>query len=115
MRIGRRLLWVGIAATACLACSKYPQLQDAASESRVQAGSVEWRTYNGNLAGDRFSPIRSLSPQVAPSLRRTCTYDTGRPAPGGETGPLVINGTLYFTFKDTTYAVDGVTCREKWK
>jgi alcohol dehydrogenase (cytochrome c) len=27
----------------------------------------------------------------------------------------VINGVLYFTDSNTTYAVDGVTCREKWK
>lgn len=115
MRVDHRRLWVGVAAAAALVFSKQPQLQAAPAASGTQGDSIDWRTYNANLAGDRFSPIRSLSPQVAPSLRRTCAYDTGKPAPDAETGPLVISGTIYFTDKDTTYAVDGVTCREKWK
>src|SRR5262249_29045353 len=98
-----------------LVAANQSHVQAAPDASRARGESVDWRTYNANLAGDRFSPLRSLSPQVAPSLRRTCAYDTGKPPPGAETGPLVINGTLYFTNADTTYAVDGVTCREKWK
>lgn len=115
MRVDHRISWVGVTAVAVVACYKEPQLQIAPEPSLAQGGSVDWRTYNANLAGDRFSPIQSLSPRVAPSLRRTCAYDTGKPAPGAETGPLVINGTLYFTVNDTTYAVDAVTCQEKWK
>jgi alcohol dehydrogenase (cytochrome c) len=115
MRVDRRISWVGITAVAVVACYKEPQLQIAPEVSLAQGGSVEWRTYNADLAGDRFSPISSLSPRVAPSLRRTCAFDTGKPAPGGETGPIVINGIFYFTVNDTTYAVDAVTCQEKWK
>jgi alcohol dehydrogenase (cytochrome c) len=106
---------VGVIVAAVVGCYKEPQLQIAPEASLAQGGSVDWRTYNGNLAGDRFSPIRSLSPQVAPSLRRTCVFDTGKPSPGAETGPLVINGTLYFTVNETTYAVDAVTCEQRWK
>jgi alcohol dehydrogenase (cytochrome c) len=90
-------------------------LQIAPEASLANGGSVDWRTYNANLAGDRFSPIQSLSPRVAPSLKRTCVFDTGEPAPGAETGPIVINGVLYFTHNGTTFAVDGATCREKWR
>ena len=115
MRVDHRISWVGVTAVAVVACYKEPQLQIASEASLAQGGSVDWRTYNANLAGDRFSPIQSLSPQVAPSLRRTCAYDTGKPAPGAETGPIVISGILYFTVNDTTYAVDAVTCEEKWK
>jgi alcohol dehydrogenase (cytochrome c) len=100
-----------ISAVAILGCSKQSHLQreDAAG------GSVDWRTYNASLSGERFSPIRSLSPRVAPSLGRTCVFDTGKPAPGAESGPIVIAGTIYFTNNDTTYAVDAVTCQEKWR
>jgi len=115
MRVDHRISWVGVAAVAIAGCYKEPQSQIATEASLAQGTSVDWRTYNADLAGDRFSPIRSLSPQVAPSLRRTCVFDTGKPAPGAETGPLVIGGILYFTVNETTYAVDAVTCREKWK
>lgn len=115
MRVGRRMSWVAVTAVAVVACYKEPQLQVASEQSLANGGSVDWRTYNANLAGDRFSPIQSLSPRVAPSLKRTCVFDTGEPAPGGESGPIVINGILYFTHNGTTFAVDGVTCREKWR
>lgn len=115
MRVGRRISWVAVTTVAVVACYKEAQVQIAPEASLAQAGSVDWRTYNANLAGNRFSPIQSLSPRVAPSLKRTCVFDTGQPAPGGESGPIVIDGILYFTHNATTFAVDGVTCREKWR
>jgi PQQ-dependent dehydrogenase (methanol/ethanol family) len=115
MRVDHRISWVGVVVAAVVGCYKEPQLQIASETSLAQNGSVDWRTYNANLAGERFSPIQGLSPRVAPSLRRTCVFDTGEPAPGGETGPVVINGVLYFTHNATTFAVDGATCREKWR
>jgi alcohol dehydrogenase (cytochrome c) len=115
MRVDHRISWAGVVVAAVVGCYKEPQLQIASETSLAQNGSVDWRTYNANLAGERFSPIQGLSPRVAPSLRRTCVFDTGEPAPGGETGPLVINGVLYFTHNATTFAVDGATCREKWR
>lgn len=115
MTVDRRIGWAGVVVAAVAGCYKEPQLQIAAEPSLAQGGSVDWRTYNANLAGDRFSPIQGLSPRVAPSLERTCVFDTGEPGPGGETGPIVINGVLYFTHNATTFAVDGATCREKWR
>jgi alcohol dehydrogenase (cytochrome c) len=115
MRVDHRISWVAVTAAAVVACYKEPQLQIAPEASLAQGAYVDWRTYNADLAGDRFSPIRSLSPRVAPSLGRTCVFDTGKPSPGAETGPIAVGGILYFTAKDTTFAVDGVTCREKWR
>ncbi|HEX7839422.1 MAG TPA: PQQ-binding-like beta-propeller repeat protein [Kofleriaceae bacterium] len=111
--VDNRISWIG-AAVVAVACSRPAQLQAVPAASRTQLESIDWLTYNASLTGERFSPIRSLSPRAAPLLGRTCAYDTGKPAPGAQTGPLVIDGTLYFTDKDSTYAVDGVTCREKW-
>lgn len=115
MRVDHRISWVGVIAVAVVACYKEPQLQIAPETSLAQGGFVDWRTYNADLVGDRFSPIPGLSPRVAPSLRRTCAFDTGKPGPGAESGPLVISGILYLTVNETTYAVDAVTCKEKWK
>ncbi|HEX8110946.1 MAG TPA: PQQ-binding-like beta-propeller repeat protein [Kofleriaceae bacterium] len=115
MRVGNRISWAGVVVAAVVGCYKESQLPIAPEASLAQHGSVDWRTYNANLAGERFSPIQGLSPRVAPSLRRTCVFDTGEPGPGGETGPIVINGVLYFTHNATTFAVDGATCREKWR
>ncbi len=115
MRVGNRISWAGVVVAAVVGCYQESQLPIAPEASLAQGGSVDWRTYNANLAGERFSPIQSLSPRVAPSLKRTCVFDTGEPGPGGETGPIVINGVLYFTHNATTFAVDGVTCREKWR
>src|SRR5215510_2279482 len=115
MILGNRISWMGAAVAAIVACSKQPQLQIAPGASRGLAETVNWLTYNASLTGERFSPIQGMSPEVAPSLRRTCAFDTGKSTATSETGPLVIDGTLYFTNAETTYAVDAVTCREKWK
>jgi alcohol dehydrogenase (cytochrome c) len=115
MTIDHRMSWLGIVVMAAAACSRQPPPQAAPAAYRAQAGSIDWPTYNASLTSERFSPVQSLSPQVAPSLRRTCDYDTGKADISAQTGPLEIGGTLYFTDEDTTYAVDAVTCQEKWK
>ncbi len=32
-----------------------------------------------------------------------------------QTGPLVVDGTMYFTTDERSYAIDASTCAEKWK
>ena len=83
----------------------------------AQAGfsqSVEWPSYNGDLSATRFSPISEITPGNAQTLRPACTYDTGETT-AFQSGLLMVQGVLYFTTYNTTYAVDASNCALKWK
>jgi len=83
--------------------AQIPELSDA-----------DWMTYNRNLQGDRYSPLKEITTANIKDLRPTATFDTGE-AVTFETGPIVVDGTMYFTTYQTTYAVDAVTGQLKWR
>jgi alcohol dehydrogenase (cytochrome c) len=74
----------------------------------------DWPAYNRTLAGDRFSPLTAVDRSNVSSLRQVCEYMLSEPA-SLQTGPLIIDGTLYFTTAEGSYALDAATCRERWK
>src|SRR5258708_4342402 len=76
--------------------------------------SAEWPSYNGDLTATRFSPLSEINSRNVNNLRPTCTYDTGETA-AFQSGLLMVQGVLYFTTYNTTYAVDASTCTLKWK
>lgn len=89
----------------------------ASSGIKGQSESVapgDWTTFNRTLAGDRFSPLSEINRENVPRLRPVCTY-TLPEVVALETGPLVIDGTLYFTSDLGSYAIDADTCAEKWR
>src|SRR5258707_13535091 len=72
----------------------------------------DWITFNRTLAGDRFSPLSEINRDNVARLRPVCTY-TLPEVVSLQTGPLVINGTMYFTSESGSYAIDASNCREK--
>jgi alcohol dehydrogenase (cytochrome c) len=97
-----------------------------------------WSTYNGDYSGRRFSPLAQINQSNIKNLNlawihRVNVGETpgaviggeGAPAKAGEGGstfggpsikatPLMVNGILYFTTPDNTWAVDARTGRELW-
>lgn len=86
---------------------------DSSGPARA-VGDVDWPGYNNGLAGNRFSPLRQITPANAAALRAVCTYRLGERVPM-ESGPVVIGGTLYVTTARRTYALDAATCALRWK
>jgi PQQ-dependent dehydrogenase (methanol/ethanol family) len=80
----------------------------------TQSATNDWPTYSGDLAATRFSPLAELTKANVSGLRRVCTYDTGETT-AFQTGPVVVQGVIYFTSYDTTFAIDASTCALKWK
>lgn len=82
---------------------------------RAAPDSIEdWATYNRNFSGDRFSPLTRITPGNVARLEEACSLDLGEQA-SMQSGPVVVNGTLYVTTAVNTYAVDATTCRLRWK
>lgn len=74
----------------------------------------DWATYDRDYAGDRYSPLNEIKTDNVARLQPLCTYDSGVKT-SFETGPVVVNGTLYFTTLDTTFAIDAERCKLRWK
>src|SRR5262245_29376746 len=78
------------------------------------AQTDDWTGYNRTRAGDRFSPISQINRSNVATLKQVCAYQLPE-VTSLQTGPLVINGTMYFTTDTISYAIDAATCAEKWK
>jgi len=104
-------LALGLLAAASAAAQAPPTAADVASPT-VTSG--DWVTYNGPLAGDRYSPLEQITTGNVAGLRRVCAFDAPETV-SFQSGILAVDGVLYFTAFKTTYAVDGATCQQKWK
>lgn len=79
----------------------------------------DWPSYNRDLAGTRFSPLRQISPTNVDELRQAWSYPlgpaNGAPFDGSELTPLVVDGVLYATAADRVVALRGDTGAELWR
>jgi alcohol dehydrogenase (cytochrome c) len=80
----------------------------------VQAQNMDWPLYNHDSSSTRFSPLSEITKNNAAGLRRICDYDTGESA-AFQTGPIEVQGVIYFTTYSSTFAIDASTCALKWK
>ncbi|HZJ01889.1 MAG TPA: PQQ-binding-like beta-propeller repeat protein, partial [Gemmatimonadaceae bacterium] len=85
-----------------------------ASATVGSVDSNDWPSYNRTLAGDRYSPLTSIDPSNVARLSTICSYKLPE-VTSLQTGPIVIDGSMYFTTDTISYAIDAATCAEKWK
>jgi len=85
----------------------------AALPAATIEASGDWTTYNGPLAGDRYSPLAEITVVNVAQLRQVCTFDAPEVV-NFQSGIVAVNGVLYFTLFNHTYAIDGATCKQKW-
>jgi alcohol dehydrogenase (cytochrome c) len=77
--------------------------------------SSNWLSYNRNYEGDRFSPLKQINTTNIKQLHLLHTFDFGKDVSSLQTGPLVVNGIMYFTTDTMTYAINAATGKLKWK
>jgi alcohol dehydrogenase (cytochrome c) len=99
--------WLFVAFAALAACA------EVASAAPPAVQPDDWPAYNRTLAGDRYSPLTEITPANVGQVTLRCAY-TLPEAGAFQTGPLVVNGTLYFTTFEGSYAIDASSCAEKW-
>jgi PQQ-dependent dehydrogenase (methanol/ethanol family) len=78
------------------------------------ADPADWPAYNRTLAGDRFSPLTEIDRANVSRLRRLCEY-TLPEVTSFQTGPIVVDGVMYFTTDESSYAIDASDCRLNWR
>jgi alcohol dehydrogenase (cytochrome c) len=74
---------------------------------------ADWPAYNRTLAGDRYSPLAQINTANVRKLTLHCAFTLPELA-SFQTGPLVVDGTMYFTTFEGSYAIDAASCKEKW-
>jgi quinoprotein glucose dehydrogenase len=111
-----------LAALALAACGERPpaapQVAGAASSVDFLHGA-DWPSYNRDLAGTRFSPLKQISATNVDELRQAWSYrlgaDSGPALDGSELTPLAVDGVLYVTAADRVVALRGESGAEIWR
>ena len=107
----KRRHWIlGVALTGCVGLLNACDRTEPAAPAVADA---DWPSYNRTLAADRFSPLAEIDRGNVAQLRAVCTY-TLPEVNAMQAGPIVIDGTMYFTTERGSYAIDAATCAEKW-
>jgi alcohol dehydrogenase (cytochrome c) len=75
----------------------------------------DWLTYNRTYNSDRYSPLKQITRANVKNLHLLHTFDLGKDVSSMQTGPVVINGVMYFTTDTVTYAINAITGALKWK
>ncbi len=92
----------------------------AAAPSRSQEGlqdssfGGEWLTYNNRLDGQRFSPLKEITPANAKQLGEVCRVQVDGPTTM-HAGVVVIDGVIYTNTGRETVAIDATNCAVRWK
>src|SRR5690349_9532829 len=89
-------------------------LSGAVAPALAQTTAGDWPGYNRTLTGERFSPLKSITPANVAGMRQICVHDLGGQA-NLQTGPIVAGGLLVVTTAFDTVALDAATCAEKWR
>lgn len=73
-----------------------------------------WPSYNGNMSGNRFSPLQQISTANVQQLAPQWIFQIpGAPRPLQVT-PVVVDGVMYATTVNEVYALDARSGREIW-
>ena len=74
----------------------------------------QWLSNNNQLDGQRFSPLKEITPANATQLREVCRVQIDGPATF-HAGLVVADGVIYTNTALQTVAIDATTCAVRWK
>jgi alcohol dehydrogenase (cytochrome c) len=80
----------------------------------AQATTTDWLMSSHDYGAQRFVDLKLINRQNAASLKPVAKYEVGDRNPF-HTNPVVLNGVMYITVKDSTMALDATTLKERWR
>lgn len=110
------LAGAGLAIALCsqgFSQNAHAQRAGAPAAGAGNLAAADWPEYNRTVAGERFSPLTQIRRDNVKRLKVLCSYELPE-ASAFQTGPIVVDGTMFFTTQLGSYALDGGTCRLKW-
>lgn len=105
-----------VAAPPAAAARESPEsaMRARARPSSEPAPASEWLTINRRLDGQRFSPLRQITPQNVSHLGEVCRVQIDGPTTF-HAGLIVAGGVIYTDTGQETVALDATTCAIRWK
>src|SRR3954447_9701937 len=79
----------------------------------VAADVNDWPSHDHDAGGQRFSPLKQITPANVATLQPAWTFDTG--TPGIQVTPLVVNGIMYVTAGKDIIALEPETAKVIWR
>jgi len=80
----------------------------------AHTASTDWLMSNHDYGGQRFVDLKQINRENVASLKMVAKYDIGDRNPF-HNNPVVSNGLMYITVKDSTIALDAATLKVQWK
>jgi PQQ-dependent dehydrogenase (methanol/ethanol family) len=74
----------------------------------------QWLSYNNRLDGQRYSPLKEITPANVAQLGEVCRIQVDGPT-SFHAGLVVVDGTIYTSTGRYTWAIDATTCAVRWK
>ena len=74
----------------------------------------EWPSYNGDIGGNRFSPLTEINPSNASKLAPRWTFTLPGTHRALEDTPQVVDGIMYVTASNECFALDARTGKQLW-
>ena len=73
-----------------------------------------WPSYNNDLLGQRYSPLKEINRENVANLKTACSLKIQE---GGsfQASPIIVDAVMYVTTARDTIALDPTTCAEKWR
>jgi len=84
------------------------------AELNAAGQTTDWLMSNHDYGGQRFSDLKQINRQNVASLRPVAMYQ-GVDTNPFHTNPVVSNGVMYVSLKDSTIALAAVTLKTKWR
>ena len=88
-------------------------LESVADQPGGMRSSSEWPAYNGGYNATRFSPVTKINTANVASLTEVARFKLPETL-AFQSGPVLINGTMYVTTATNTYAIDARTAQQQW-
>ncbi len=89
-------------------------LSSPASLAAEAMPGLQWPSVNNRLDGQRFSPLKEITPENAGQLREVCRVQVDGPTTF-HGGLVVVDGVIYTNTALETVAIDATTCALRWK
>jgi alcohol dehydrogenase (cytochrome c) len=84
-----------------------------APAASVAETSVDWPSYNNDVASDRYAETSVITPANVKELHVVCALKLGGPI-NFQTAPIEVAGVLYATRANQTFALNATTCAMIW-
>ena len=90
-------------------------LVNGLQESRAQnPAAADWPQYARDYGSTGYSSLLEIRRDNVSNLRQICTYSLPEQSTF-ESSLVVVNGTMYFTTSEYTYAMDASNCNLRWR